>query len=73
MESKPFAHLEKMLKDTVTTNENIAKCDFCKRKALYDGKTKAGVWANMCQEHFEENGVGLGLGLGQQLISDDEI
>ena len=56
-------------------------CNFCKviheqiiglvgtTVAKYDGKTKMGPWADMCQEHFDEFGVGLGLGRGQKLIS----
>lgn len=36
--------------------------------AGYDGKTKMGPWASMCEPCFEEVGVGLGLGKGQLLI-----
>lgn len=39
--------------------------------AAYDGKTNQaglGVWAFMCEEHFETYGVGLGTGLGQRLV-----
>lgn len=43
-------------------------CDFCISPALYDGKTTAGPWANMCSTHFGVYGLGLGLGLGQRLI-----
>jgi hypothetical protein len=39
--------------------------------AKYDGRTKSGHWANMCQECYQEYGVGLGLGKGQELILDD--
>ena len=52
----------------------IPDCDLCKqegienRKAAVDGKTKMGPWAYMCEEHFQECGVGLGTGLGQRLI-----
>ena len=45
-----------------------SKCDFCKEEAKYDGRTFIGPWANMCELHFEEYGVGLGLGKGQKLI-----
>jgi hypothetical protein len=50
----------------------IPNCDFCKmdgvdRPAKYDGRTEAGPWANMCQEHFDQHGVGLGVGRGQML------
>lgn len=36
--------------------------------AAYDGKTRSGPWANMCEECFAEYGVGLGTGRGQRLI-----
>lgn len=56
----------------------LPNCDFCKMDgvetpAKYDGKTKAGSWANMCQEHFEEFGIGLGLGKGQMLEVQPKI
>jgi hypothetical protein len=40
--------------------------------AVYDGKTKDGPWANMCQAHFDTDGIGTGLGRGQKLILDSE-
>lgn len=48
-------------------------CDFCMRDgvkspASVDGKTTSGPWANMCEAHFETEGVGLGLGRGQRLV-----
>ena len=43
-------------------------CDFCQAVAEYDGKTKMGVWANMCGGCFKKYGVGLGTGKGQKLI-----
>ena len=43
-------------------------CDFCGTTAKYDGKTVMGPWANMCSDCFAENGIGLGLGMGQELI-----
>jgi len=56
----------------------LPQCDFCKQyprvmyqEARYDGKTKMGPWANMCREHFEQYGVGLGLGKGQELVLAD--
>lgn len=36
--------------------------------AAYDGKTKGGPWAFMCQECFDVHGTGLGLGVGQRLV-----
>jgi hypothetical protein len=43
------------------------KCDYCGAPALYDGKTKPGFWAAMCQKCFEKHGIGLGLGKGQKI------
>ena len=52
-------------------------CDFCQQevapgewvnKARYDGKTRFGPWANMCERHFRAHGVGLGTGKGQKLV-----
>lgn len=52
--------------------EKLPPCDFCEqvngpKLATYDGKTKSGSWAYMCEQHFKEHGVGLGLGKGQRL------
>lgn len=61
------------MKSTVV--EELPDCDYCKQegrtppeKAEYDGKTKHGPWAYMCEEHFNKYGVGLGTGLGQKLV-----
>lgn len=43
------------------------ECDFCDSKADYDGKTKLGAWAYMCETHYKSLGVGLGTGKGQKL------
>lgn len=48
-------------------------CDFCSRneqtvEASFDGKTIYGPWALMCQDHFSQYGIGLGLGKGQRLL-----
>lgn len=55
--------------------DKLPPCDFCQRDptiafqaAHYDGKTRMGPWADMCEEHFQQYGVGLGLGKGQKLI-----
>ena len=48
--------------------DKFPKCDFCATDARYDGQTGMGPWANMCQEHFDAYGVGLGTGQGQRLI-----
>lgn len=34
-------------------------CDFCSQEAIYDGKTKLGPWAFMCQRHFGLIGTSL--------------
>ena len=44
------------------------KCDFCDRPAEYDGKTRDGPWAYMCERDFKIHGIGLGTGMGQRLI-----
>lgn len=56
----------------------IPDCDICKyvgpppgkpkQPAAYDGKTVEGPWANMCEFHFKQYGVGLGTGRGQKLV-----
>lgn len=46
----------------------LPKCNFCGEVATYDGKTICGPWANMCRKCFENCGVGLGLGRGQELV-----
>ncbi len=42
------------------------KCDFCNNDAVYDGKTKFGPWAFMCEKHFDSYGI-KGPGLYSQL------
>ena len=67
----------------MTTTARVSqfpKCDLCKdsdifktpEDAQYDGKTTSGQWAYMCPVHFLSNGVGLGLGKGQKLITESE-
>ncbi len=45
-------------------------CDICPSKhapdIIYDGATKQGPWAWMCEEAFKKHGVGLGTGKGQK-------
>jgi glutaredoxin len=53
---------------TTTTVYHLPACDFCNKTARYDGKTIHGPWANMCPDCFSVHGLGLGTGLGQQLI-----
>lgn len=52
---------------TETYVEKLPKCDFCEETAAYDGRTKMGPWAYMCELHFKAYGVGLGVGRGQKL------
>jgi hypothetical protein len=48
-------------------------CDVCqKTRASYDAKMKTGPWAYMCTECFKIWGIGLGLGMGQKLIYNNE-
>lgn len=61
---------------TVAETAEMPDCDFCaesgkKRTAQYDGRTKFGPWAYMCDTHFRAHGIGLGLGKGQRLILAD--
>lgn len=58
---------------TETKVKRFPKCDFCQSDALYDGQTTAGPWANMCNLHFQELGVGLGLGKGQRLVIEKAV
>jgi len=58
---------------TTAKNINIRQCDFCKLagkdvKPVVDGRTQMGPWAGMCEEHFKQYGMGLGLGYGQRLV-----
>ena len=48
-------------------------CDMCwergiVREAKYDGKTRMGPWAYMCESCFQRYGTGLGLGHGKRLV-----
>lgn len=43
------------------------RCDFCGKIADFDAKTKFGPWAYLCAEHFQQYGIGLGIGKGQKL------
>lgn len=52
----------------------LLNCDLCLKqnqhieKAVYDCKTTFGSWAHLCQYHFDNYGIGLGLGKGQKLV-----
>ena len=67
----------------MTTTARVSKlpeCDLCKdsdifktpEEARYDGRTTSGLWAFMCERHFETDGTGLGLGKGQRLTTKNE-
>jgi len=59
--------------NTVVKVERLPACNFCGRVAIYDGRTKEGPWAYMCERCFPVHGKGLGLGKGQKLeITKDE-
>ena len=54
----------------------LPDCDICSVKGLvrlahYDIRTPFGAWANVCEEHYESMGTGLGLGLGQELVLEE--
>jgi hypothetical protein len=59
---------------TTTTTAHLPDCDICAaaghdpRPAVVDGRTTFGPWAYMCEAHYAEHGVGLGLGAGQRLV-----
>jgi len=46
----------------------LPNCDFCTKKARYDGRTVFGSWGYICEECFKIYGAGLGLGKGQELV-----
>jgi hypothetical protein len=52
----------------------IPNCDLCKQRgdikpAAYDAATKMGPWAYLCEEDYQEVGLGLGTGVGQRLVA----
>lgn len=55
--------------------DKLPKCDFCQGQARYDAKTKNGTWAYMCFLHWKEyaNSKELGLGIGQNLVTAEEV
>jgi len=57
--------------------DRLPDCDICSVKGLarpahYDIKMPMGGWANVCEEHYDYYGTGLGLGKGQALILEQE-
>lgn len=57
------------MSDQVTV-QSLPQCDMCGdgSAAEFDGATAFGPWANMCNRHFGQFGVGLGTGRGQRLV-----
>jgi hypothetical protein len=64
-----------MRNNKVSIVDMLPKCDYCKEDARFDAKTLTGFWANMCFYHWKKYAASgeLGLGIGQNLISKDEI
>ena len=51
------------------------KCDICGKECetiLYDGATKMGPWAVMCEDCMEVYGIGIGIGKGQEYWKNPE-
>lgn len=44
-----------MAKD-IKWHETYPSCDFCPESGIYDGKTRMGPWANMCEGHLHDYG-----------------
>lgn len=76
---KRFTLRRNVFDETITTwrpdmaNEvkmaQIPNCDLCGEPAAYDGKTKHGPWAYMCERCWRTDGIGkLGTGFGQKLV-----
>ena len=60
------------MSNTVVTLTHYEYCQMCAKgdvvaTASYDAKLSVGQWAYVCQKHYEQFGVGLGLGLGQKI------
>jgi NAD-dependent SIR2 family protein deacetylase len=54
----------------------LPRCDICQdsTEASYDAKTWLGPWAYLCELHFRTHAPGkLGLGVGQRLVTPDEV
>lgn len=64
-----------MINEIEVVVDKLPQCDFCHSKARYDAKTINGTWAYMCFFHWKEYAASkkLGLGIGQNLITEDEI
>jgi len=47
------------------------QCDLCSRdfaRVMYDAKTTHGPWGCLCDECFQQCGLGLGRGRGQKYV-----
>jgi hypothetical protein len=67
------AETKAMPPGTFVKVQTLPACDFeCQgvipHKANYDGATRLGPWAYMCDDAFRKYGVGVGTGRGQRLI-----
>lgn len=56
----------------VVQKDELPNCDICKqqgitKEASYDDKTTTGPWANMCEEHEKQYGVGVGYRLEKRV------
>jgi hypothetical protein len=58
--------------------DHLPECDFkgtaspCAGHQRYDARLRDGMWAHVCEYHFQKYAVGLGLGRGQLLITQAE-
>ncbi len=57
----------------VTYVQKLPLCDICGADAHFDARTVRDVWANLCDLHFGEFGIGLGTGIGQMLKVREEV
>lgn len=49
--------------------DSLPQCDICGAVAQYDAKTVFGSWGNLCENDFQQYGLGqLGTGYGQKLV-----
>jgi hypothetical protein len=53
----------------------LPKCNVpgCSSDARFDAKTVIGQWGYLCEKHFNQLGAGIGIGLGQALVTFDEM
>lgn len=64
---------ERLLEDLKRCIERY-KCDICSTKAaVYDGKTKFGPWAFMCEGCFKNIGIAVGIGKGYRIDKKEDL